>query len=64
MHFIDSRGTWSKKWYGQYRSDRTVSGTPVMSASIPGVHVDRCMGGSREITKALESIGAWADHGK
>ena len=26
---IDSRGTWGKKWYGQYRSDRTVSDAPV-----------------------------------
>ena len=28
MYFIDSRGTWGKKWYGQYRSDRTVSDAP------------------------------------
>ena len=25
VYFIDSRGAWAKKWYGQYRSDRTVS---------------------------------------
>ena len=29
VHFIDSRGTWGKKWYSQYRSDRTVSDAPV-----------------------------------
>ena len=28
MYFIDSRGNWGKKWYGQYRSDRTVSDAP------------------------------------
>ena len=28
VYFIDSRGTWGKKWYGQYRSDRTVSDAP------------------------------------
>ena len=28
MDFIDSRGTWGKKWYCQYRSDRTVCDAP------------------------------------
>ena len=28
MYLIASRGTWGKKWYGQYGSDRTVSDTP------------------------------------
>ena len=31
VYFIDSRGTWAKKWYGQYRSDRTVSDAPEKS---------------------------------
>ena len=28
VYFIDSRGIWGKKWYGQYRSDRTVCDAP------------------------------------
>ena len=28
VYFVDSRGIWGKKWYGQYRSDCTVCDAP------------------------------------